>query len=87
MDRRKKQVNEGRLKDLIDSIIYSIFDGINNTLISSLKDDPEIEQAMKDFEEAKNDLESALQDFADNPEKYIDEDAKRKIRMENRKKK
>lgn len=73
MSKDKKQLKEGRIRRFVDWVFYSLLNGINDSIINSLKKDPEIERAVEDFHEAQEDLESALKDFGENPEKYIED--------------
>jgi len=68
----KKQLKEGRIRRFVDWIFYSLLNGINDSIINALRDDPEIDKAIEDFEESQEELKSALRDIGENPQKYID---------------
>lgn len=61
----KKKLDEGKIKKFLDKIVYGILHGVHDSMLKSLKKDPEMERAIKDYEESADKLENELRSFID----------------------
>lgn len=60
---KKVKLTEGKIAKFFDKLVFGILNDANERIVNSLRNDPEMEKALSDFEKSSKEFREKFEDY------------------------